>query len=153
MVQLRLEIAISVVSESGTAKLSAILDSEVILMSTVNGRAMSGLTDKSKAVDQLHSELYGGEVYEYYALGQYIVAAPGVCGGRPTFKYTRLEVSMILSRLAAGDTVEAILENYSMSKLSAEAIYEALRLARNAFLESTKELRSETPTIFDLVPA
>jgi uncharacterized protein (DUF433 family) len=60
---------------------------------------------------------------------------------------------MILSRLAAGDTVEEILENYSMSKLSAEAIYEAIRLARNALLESTKGLRSETPTIFDLVPA
>jgi len=33
----------------------------------------------------------GGEPYEYYPLGEYIVIAPGVCGGRPTFKGTRLD--------------------------------------------------------------
>lgn len=122
-------------------------------MSTVNGHVTSRLTDKPKPVGALYSELYGGEVYEYYTLGQYIVAAPGICGGRPTFKYTRLEVSMILSRLAAGDTIETILENYSISKLSAEAIYEAIQLARNALLESTKGLRAEIPTILEFVPA
>lgn len=29
----------------------------------------------------------GDDVYEYYPLGEYVVVAPGVCGGRPTFKY------------------------------------------------------------------
>ncbi|MCE7986806.1 MAG: DUF433 domain-containing protein [Caldilinea sp. CFX5] len=29
-----------------------------------------------------------------------MVAAPGVCGGRPTFKYTRLEATMVLAFLA-----------------------------------------------------
>jgi hypothetical protein len=65
MVQLRLEIAVSVVGERGSAKLSAVPNSEVEQMPTVNGRGMSGLTDQSKAVDQLHSEIYGGEVYAY----------------------------------------------------------------------------------------
>jgi hypothetical protein len=42
---------------------------------------------------ELVRETVGGEPYEYYPLGQYVVIAPGVCGGRPTFKYTRLDVS------------------------------------------------------------
>jgi hypothetical protein len=41
------------------------------------------------SVRQIVRELYGGSLYEYYPIGQHIVAAPGVCGGRPTFKYTR----------------------------------------------------------------
>lgn len=35
------------------------------------------------AKPQLVQEIYRGELCEYYPLGQYIVAAPGVCGGRP----------------------------------------------------------------------
>jgi len=54
-----------------------------------------------KATKELTRELYG-EWYEYVPLGKHVVAAPGVCGGRPTFKYTRLEVSVILDLLAAG---------------------------------------------------
>lgn len=83
---------------------------------------------------ELVRELYGGEIYEYYPLGKYIVRAPGVCGGRPTFKYTRLEPSMILALLAQGDTVEEILADYHRSKISAEAIYEAIHLANQAFM-------------------
>jgi len=41
----------------------------------------------------------GEESYEYYPLGQYIVAAPGVCGCRPTFKYTRIDVHYVLERV------------------------------------------------------
>src|SRR5438093_7174788 len=41
---------------------------------------------------ELVCEIVGGEPYEYYPLGQYVVRAPGVCGGRPTFKYTRIDV-------------------------------------------------------------
>ena len=47
-------------------------------------------------------EMQGDVPYEYYPIGQYIVAAPGVYGGRPTFKYTRLEVAVVLDLLAAG---------------------------------------------------
>ena len=44
---------------------------------------------------ELVYEIVGGETYEYYPLGKYVVAAPKVCGGRPTFKYTRLEPTKI----------------------------------------------------------
>jgi len=49
---------------------------------------------------RLVRETRGGEPYEYYALGEYVVVAPGVCGGRPTFKGTRLEVQVILDLIA-----------------------------------------------------
>ena len=42
---------------------------------------------------KLVSEIVGGEPYEYYSLGEYVVCAPGVSGGEPTFKYTRIGVN------------------------------------------------------------
>ena len=72
----------------------------------------------------------GGESYEYYPLGQYIVAAPGVCGGRPTFKYTRIDVHHALGLMAAGRTVEQVAHSYD---LPVEAVQEALKLAARAF--------------------
>ena len=82
-------------------------------------------------------ETYGDAPYEYYPIGQYIVAAPGVCGGRLTFKYTRLEVAVVLDLLAAGWTTEHILREYAQSKLTPEAIAEAIRLAKEALVIST----------------
>ena len=60
----------------------------------------------------LVSEIVGGEPYEYYPLGEHIVAAPGVCGGEPTFKYTRINVEHALSLLSGGWTVEAVARSY-----------------------------------------
>lgn len=77
----------------------------------------------------LEVEMYGGEPYEYHPLGKYIVMAPGVCGGRPTFKYTRLEPSVILAFLSNGDTIERIVHDYNDEHLTWDAIEEALRLA------------------------
>jgi uncharacterized protein (DUF433 family) len=82
-------------------------------------------------------EMYGDMPYEYYPIGQHIVAAPGVCGGRPTFKYTRLEVAVVLDLLAAGWTTEHILREYAQSKLTPEAIAEAIRLAKEALVISS----------------
>lgn len=96
-----------------------------------NGVAKSGLT--------LERELYGDEIYEYYPLGKYIVAAPGICGGRPTFKYTRLEVRMILALLSEGDTIEKIVANYTASKLTSEAVREAIWLASQALIQSAQK--------------
>lgn len=96
-------------------------------------------TKKRKAhLKKLAREIYGGEEYEYYPLGRYVVAAPGVCGGRPTFKYTRLEVSFVLALLAAGKTMEQVVQAYSLSRLTPEAIQEAIRLADQALLRSAK---------------
>ena len=84
----------------------------------------------NNASTKLVREMVGGESYEYYPLGQYIVAAPGVCGGRPTFKYTRINVHHALGLLAAGHTVEQVAHSYA---LPVEAVQEALQLSARAF--------------------
>ena len=38
----------------------------------------------------LNYEVVDGDKYEFYSLGEHIVIAPEVCGGEPTFKYTRI---------------------------------------------------------------
>ncbi len=90
----------------------------------------------NKTAKKLTRELYGGEWYEYVPLGKHIVTAPGVCGGRPTFKYTRLEVSVILDLLAAGHSVQEVLRRYSHSDITADSIKEAVQIAKNALLRS-----------------
>lgn len=75
---------------------------------------------------KLLREIVGGYPYEYYPVGQYIVIAPGICGSRPTFKYTRIDVRHALGLLAAGQTTEEVARNY---KIPIEAVQEALELA------------------------
>ena len=77
-------------------------------------------------------EMVGGETYEFESLGEYVVRAVGVCGGRPTFKYTRVEVEGILDRLAAGESVESIVAGFG-GRISREAVLEAVRLADSVF--------------------
>ena len=90
---------------------------------------------------QLVREMYGGEPYEHYPLGKYVVSAPGVCGGRPTFKYTRLEVSTILALIASGETVEQVVRAYTLSQLTSEAVKEAIHLADRALIQATQVLQ------------
>jgi uncharacterized protein (DUF433 family) len=71
-------------------------------------------------------EIVGGEPYEYYPLGEYVVSAPGVCQGEPTFKYTRIGVRHAIERLSGGETVAEIARGY---KLPVAAVQEALKLA------------------------
>jgi uncharacterized protein (DUF433 family) len=89
---------------------------------------------------QLVREMVGGEWYEYIPLGKFIVSAPGVCRGRPTFKYTRIEVAGVLERLAAGHDIEALIID-SRERLSREAIAEAAVLAAKAL---TRQATSRT---------
>jgi len=86
---------------------------------------------------KLVREIVGGESYEYYPLGRHVVVAPGVCGGRPTFKYTRIDVRHALSLLAAGRTVERVAHSY---RLPAAAVREALALAAKAFDQTARAL-------------
>lgn len=103
---------------------------------TVNGkRAVRG-----KSVKKLVREIRGGEPYEYYSLGKYIVIAPGICGGRPTFKYTRIRVDFILDLIAAGRTIPDLIASYSQSHLTEEGISEAIQLARKAFVRNLPAL-------------
>jgi uncharacterized protein (DUF433 family) len=82
---------------------------------------------------ELIREIVGDVSYEYYPLGEYVVVAPGVCGGRPTFKYTRLEVSQILALLGVGYSIEELIDQYEASRLTHAAVQEAIRLAEEAF--------------------
>ena len=90
-------------------------------------------------MEHLVSEVVGGEPYHYYPLGHYVVRAVGVCGERPTFKYTRIEITGVLERLAAGESVEAIVAGYR-GRVSAEAIREAVQVLTTHFLASLPAL-------------
>jgi uncharacterized protein (DUF433 family) len=89
-----------------------------------------------KTKKALTRELVDGEWYEYVPLGKHVVACPEICGGRPTFKYTRLEVSVILDLLAAGHSVKEVLRRYAHSDITAESVKEAVQIAKNALLRS-----------------
>ena len=80
---------------------------------------------------QIVREEVAGQVYEYKPLGKYVVSAPKICRGRPTFKYTRIEVAGVLEWLAAGHSIEKLLANYQ-GRLSLSAIKEAAQLAGKA---------------------
>ena len=69
-------------------------------------------------------------VYEYYLIGRHVVIAPGVCGGRPTFRGTRVEVRTVFDWLRSGRSVSDILRGYP--SLSAAAVEEAIQLAAQA---------------------
>lgn len=75
---------------------------------------------------ELVREVRGGEAYAYYPLGEYVVAAPGICGGRPTFKGTRIEAGGALNLVAAGYSMEQIAQRYGLPQ---KAVAEAVRLA------------------------
>lgn len=90
-------------------------------------------------MNDLVSEVINGELYQYYPLGEHVVRAPGVCGGRPTFKYTRIEVAGALDRLAAGESLETVVSGYG-GRLSREAMLEALRVVTAGYLQALPEL-------------
>lgn len=94
----------------------------------------NGLRGKPR---KLVREMHGGEPYEYYPLGKYVVAAPGVCGGRPTFKYTRVQVALVLDLIAAGWTIDKIVMEYQRRELSKAAIREAIEIAGKALVKSS----------------
>lgn len=94
---------------------------------SVLGRHRNGAQSKSKK--QLVREIVGGEPYEYYRLGRYIVSAPGICGGRPTFKYTRIDVRHALSLVSAGWPVEMVAKDFD---LPVQAVKEAVKVASKA---------------------
>ena len=79
----------------------------------------------------------GSEPYEYYPVGRHIVVAPGVCGGRPTFKYTRIDVRHALRLVAAGRAIEQVAKGY---EIPVAAVREALTLAAKAFDQKAQTL-------------
>jgi uncharacterized protein (DUF433 family) len=85
------------------------------------------------------TEIIHGETYQYYPLGKYVVRAVGVCGGRPTFKYTRIEIAGTLDRLAAGENLDEIVAGYR-GRVSREAIIEAIQIVTAGFLKTLPAL-------------
>jgi len=92
---------------------------------------------------QMVRELRGGEWYEYVPLGKYVVSAPEVCRGRPTFKYTRIEVAGILDRIGGGHPIDEIVTGFQ-GRISHKGIQEALALAAKALVRQTKPTRASS---------
>lgn len=88
---------------------------------------------------ELMTEIVDGALYRYHPLGDHIVRAVGVCGQRPTFKYTRIEIAGTLDRLATGETIAEIVEGYR-GRVSRSAILEAIHLVTRRFVETLPEL-------------
>ena len=58
-----------------------------------------------------------------------IIVDPDICNGRPVVKGTRITTHTILEFLAAGDSIEDVLEEYP--SLSREDILACLEFLRN----------------------
>jgi uncharacterized protein (DUF433 family) len=95
----------------------------------------------AKPKQELVREKRGEDMYEYFPLGKYIVAAPKVCRGRPTFKYTRIQVAFVLDLLAEGWTVDRVTREYKASNITAPAVREAINLAKKAFVQASPVLQ------------
>ena len=71
-------------------------------------------------------------------IGRYIVTDPKICHGQPTFRGTRILVSIVLGQVASGMAWETIVEEWRGS-VPREAIAEALQLAKQALLDHVDE--------------
>lgn len=71
---------------------------------------------------------------ERKSLGQYIVADPAICHGKPTFAGTRIMVEQVLRQVGKGMSWDAIVREWGGS-VSREAIAEAVQLASLAFVD------------------
>ena len=67
----------------------------------------------------------------------YVVRVPGICGGRPTIKGTRIAVQLIAALYKAGDSVEEMLQSYP--HLPAAAVYDAI----SYYLDHQSEIEQE----------
>ncbi len=74
----------------------------------------------------LIAEEVNGVIQQYYSLGEYVVVQPGVCGGRPTIKHTRIDARHVLGALRRGDTPELIVGDY---QIPVAAVHEVVELA------------------------
>lgn len=61
-------------------------------------------------------------------INKYIVADPLICGGKPTFKGTRIMVWQVMEMLAMGESPESI-QNAFLTPLTREQIAAALDYA------------------------
>ncbi|MDR3603441.1 MAG: DUF433 domain-containing protein [Syntrophaceae bacterium] len=81
-------------------------------------------------MSRMITEIIDDEPYEYIPLGEHVVKAKGVCGGRPTFKYTRILIAGTRDRIDAGEDIDEIVAGYR-GRVSKNAILEARRIWSN----------------------
>lgn len=75
-------------------------------------------------------------------IGQYIVADPKICHGKPTFRGTRIMVWQVLRMLERDMSWDAICEEWD-GKVSKEAIAEAIGLAGQVFIDHVGDYQLE----------
>ncbi|PWU08313.1 MAG: hypothetical protein C5B50_29960 [Verrucomicrobia bacterium] len=75
-------------------------------------------------------------------LGRFIVADPGICHGKPTYKGTRIMVWQVLDELAHGMSSNEIVKAWG-GRVSADAVAETIQLARRSFLNEKGRLRDK----------
>jgi len=80
-------------------------------------------------------------------LGQYIVADPKICRGRPTFKGTRVTVADVLADVERGLSWDFICYRWGDGKITRESIAEAIQLARRALLNRAGHLSDEIAAV------
>src|SRR5271168_1513592 len=77
---------------------------------------------------------------ERVELGQYIVADPEICHGKPTFKGTRIMVWQGLDDVADGRSWEFICATRWGGRISLAAVGEAVKLSRQSWLDERGRL-------------
>src|SRR5208282_6151687 len=77
----------------------------------------------------------GKHAAERIELGEYIVADPEICHGKPTFKGTRIMVWQVLDDVAEGRSWDFICNKRWGGRIPMSAITEAIRLAQEALFE------------------
>ena len=79
---------------------------------------------------------------ERIELGRHIVADPAICHGKPTFKGTRIMVWQVLDDVADGRSWNFICNVRWGGRIPLAAVAEAVKLAKEAWLDGGPELRS-----------
>ena len=75
-------------------------------------------------------------------LGNYIVADPKICHGKPTYKGTRIMVWQVLAMLERGESWDYIRQAWP-GRVGDEAIAETIHLARASLLDEHGRLAKE----------
>jgi uncharacterized protein (DUF433 family) len=80
-------------------------------------------------------------------LGEFIVADPAVCHGKPTYKGSRIMVWQVLAMLERGESWDYIRKAWP-GRVSDDAIAETIRLARSSLLDKHGRLIKEPAGVF-----
>jgi hypothetical protein len=77
-------------------------------------------------------------------LGEYIVADPEICHGKPTFRGTRIMVWQVLKDVAEGRSWDFIVNTRWGGRIPIMAVAEAVKLSNSAFLDKHGRLREHS---------